>query len=359
MRMTIQMIGKISISGRWYNGHTYTTDHSAGDEDTEPDNNAHKRQRKVHAPADTSRKELTKQRQAHVLKTKPLENRDNADRESRTRTKRPMAQPEDNGDNIDDTNSPRPQRSKGKVSHPDQIKSSKKNRKTPKASENATVPNDPALDTDTPDDDCLIGDLIDTEEDSDYALGPDEFGFYTFFLKGEGNPSDLLGIEEEQSLAIQNDLHWRMKARDEARERAISKKLHELEQKHDFANTKYLKHFAQVSELLEPTDKDAPARVKPADKMLMLPPVFDGEKPEKVKTHYEWFNQYIKFQTKEGNIKDPIKEAIELFEHTLDKKALIWFQQHKADFKDLTTMKNMFLARYNPWGKTKSYQLQS
>ena len=53
--------------------------------------------------------------------------------------------------------------------------------------------------------------------------------------------------------------------------------------------------------------------------MLMLPPMFDGEKPEKVKTHYERFNQYIKFQTKEGNIKDPIKEAIELFEHMLDK----------------------------------------
>ena len=68
---------------------------------------------------------------------------------------------------------------------------------------------------------------------------------------------------------------------------------------------------------------------------------------------------YIKFQTEEGNNKDPIKEAVELFEHTLDKKALIWFQHHKADFKDLTTMKNMSLARYNPWGKTKRDQLQS
>ena len=37
--------------------------------------------------------------------------------------------------------------------------------------------------------------------------------------------------------------------------------------------------------------------------MLMLPPLFDGEKPEKAKSHYERFNQYIKFQTKEGNIK--------------------------------------------------------
>ena len=101
------------------------TNHSADDEDTEPGNNACKRHRKVYAPANTSRKELTKQRQAQVLKyqqekerlkAQTLGNRDNADRESRTRTKRPMAQPEDNGDNIDDTNSSRPQRSKGKVS---------------------------------------------------------------------------------------------------------------------------------------------------------------------------------------------------------------------------------------------------
>ena len=221
----------------------------------------------------------------------------------------------------------------------------------PRARGNATVPNDPPPDPDTPDEYPLISDLIDTEEDSNYVLGTDELGFYTFFIKGEGNPPDLLGIEDEQLLAIQNDLHQRMKARDEARERAISNKLRELEKKHDFANTQYLKHFAQVFELLEPTAKDAPPRVKPADKMLMVPSLFDGEKPEKVKTHYEQFNQYIKFQTKEGNIKDPIKEAIELFVHTLGKKALIWFQQHKADFKDLTTMKNMFLARYNPWEK--------
>ena len=201
---------------------------------------------------DASRKELTKQRQAQLLKNQQekerlkiqtLENTDNADRESRTITKRPTTQPEDNGDNINDTNSPRPQRSKGKASHPNQIKSLKKNRKMPRAKGNATVPNDPPLDPDTLDDNPLIGDLIDTEEDSDYALGPDEIGFYTFFTKGEGKPPDLLGIEDEQLLAIQNDLHQRMKARDEARERAISNKLCELEKKHDFTNVQYLQHF--------------------------------------------------------------------------------------------------------------------
>ena len=42
--------------------------HLPDDEDTEPDNNICKRQRKVYAPVDTSRKELTKQRQAQMLK---------------------------------------------------------------------------------------------------------------------------------------------------------------------------------------------------------------------------------------------------------------------------------------------------
>ena len=47
--------------------------------------------------------------------------------------------------------------------------------------------------------------------------------------------------------------------------------------------------------------------------MVMLPPLFDGSKLEVAKQHYERFNQYIKFQTKSGNIKDLIVEAIELF----------------------------------------------
>ena len=48
-----------------------------------------------------------------------------------------------------------------------------------------------------------------------------------------------------------------------------------------------------------------------------------------------------------------------LFEHTLDKKALVWFQEHKDKFVDITTLKTMFLQRCNPWGKTKRNQLQS
>ena len=96
----------------------------------------------------------------------------------------------------------------------------------------------------------------------------------------------------------------------------------------------------------------ASTKVKSADKIVMLLPLFDGTKPGMA-------NQYIRFQTKSGNIKDPIIEEIELFEHTLEKKALVWFQEHKDKFVDLTTLKTMFLQRYNPWGKTKRDQLQS
>ena len=44
------------------------TDNSDDNEDNEQDNNAHERQRRTYAPVNTVRKEMTKQRQAKVLK---------------------------------------------------------------------------------------------------------------------------------------------------------------------------------------------------------------------------------------------------------------------------------------------------
>ena len=101
--------------------------------------------------------------------------------------------------------------------------------------------------------------------------------------------------------------------------------------------------MAQNTEMTRPDHSAATAMVKLADKMVMLLLLFGGTKPEVVKQHYERFNQYITFQMKSGNIRDPVCEAIELFEHTLDKKALVWFQEHKDKFVDLTTLKTMFL----------------
>ena len=84
------------------------TDNSDDNEDNEPDNNALKRQRKTYTPADTVRKEMTKQRQAEVLKKQ--QEKDKA-----------KAQVATNKDKTDNTNRPRAHKSKGKASHPDQI----------------------------------------------------------------------------------------------------------------------------------------------------------------------------------------------------------------------------------------------
>ena len=148
-----------------------------------------------------------------------------------------------------------------------------------------------------------------------------------------------------------------MKQRDEEREKNITKRMKQYEEKYDFINEALLESITCITEMTQTDHPMASAKVKSADKMIMLPPLFDCTKPEMAKQHYERFNQYIKFQTKSSNIKDPIIEAIELFEYTLDKKALVWFQEHKDKFVDLTTLKTMFLQRYNPWGKTKRDQL--
>ena len=133
----------------------------------------------------------------------------------------------------------------------------------------------------------------------------------------------------------------------------------QYEEKYDIINKALLESVALITEMTKADHPMAVAKVKSADKMVMLPPLYDGSKPEVAKQHCERFNQYIKFQTKSGNIRDPVPEAIELFKHTLDKKALVWFQEHKDKFVDVTTLKTVFLQRYNPRGKTKRDQLQS
>ena len=192
-----------------------------------------------------------------------------------------------------------------------------------------------------------------------YVFNPNDIQIHVFFLDGEPEGKELEGIEEEKLLEIHRAFQQKLKERDAEQEKNITKKIQEYEQKCDFINKALLESVAQITEMTKPDHSAATARVKSADKMAMLPLLFDGTKPEVVKQHYERFNQYIKFQTESGNIRDPVGEAIELFEHTLDKKALVWFQEHKDKFVDLATLKTMFLQRYNPWGKTKREQLQS
>ena len=143
------------------------------------------------------------------------------------------------------------------------------------------------------------------------------------------------------------------------RKRNITKRFQEFEKTFDFVNSHLLKGVATMAELTKTDNRQPMGKIKPTDKMVMMPSLFDGTKPAMSKQHYQRFNLYINFQTKSGHLTDPVREAIDLFEHTLDKTALVWFQMNRSKFKDLTMLKTMFLQRYNPWGKTKREQLQS
>ena len=160
-------------------------------------------------------------------------------------------------------------------------------------------------------------------------------------IEGAPNPPDLEGIDEDQLLQIQQNIQDKLKQRDEEREKNITKRMKQYEEKYDFINKALLESIMHITEMTQTDHPMVSAKVKSADKMVMLPLLFDGSKPEVAKQHYERFNQYIKFQTKSSNIKDPIVEAIELFEHTLDKKVLVWFQEHKDKFVDLTTLETV------------------
>ena len=81
-----------------------------------------------------------------------------------------------------------------------------------------------------------------------------------------------------------------------------------------------------MAELTKVDNRQPMGKIKPTDKMVMMPSLFYGSKPATSKQHYERFNLYINFQTKSSHLTDPVGEAIDLFEHTLDKTALVWFQ---------------------------------
>ena len=190
-------------------------------------------------------------------------------------------------------------------------------------------------------------------------IGIDDIGIFEFVFKGLPELLELEGIDEDRLRDLQNAVQEQLCKRDEERERNITKRVQEFEKTFDFINSHLLKGVTTMAELTKLDSRQPMGKIKPTDKMVMMPSLFDGTKPATSKQHYERFNLYINFQTKSGHLTDPVKEAIDLFEHMLDKTALVWFQMNKSKFKDLTMLKTMFLQRYNPWGKMKREQLQS
>ena len=212
--------------------------------------------------------------------------------------------------------------------------------------------------------DTLLGDPMantttGTEKGQKDKIGIDDIGIFESIFHGLPELPELEGIDEDRLRELQNAIQEQLHQRDEERDRNITKRVQEFEKTFDFVNFHLLKGEATMAELTKTDNRQPMGKIKPTDKMVMMPSLFDGTKPATSKQHYERFNLYINFQTKSGHLTDPVEEAIDLFEHTLDKTALVWFQTNRSKFKDLTTLKMMFLQRYNPWGKTKREQLQS
>ena len=200
--------------------------------------------------------------------------------------------------------------------------------------------------------DTLLGDpMVNTQKSTNKAkatgqkdtIGVNDIGIFEFIFEGLPNPPDLEGVDEDRLFELQNAVQEQLHKRDEERERNITKRVQEFEKTFDFVNSHLLKGVATMAELTKMDNRQPIGKIKPTDKMVMMPSLFDGTKPETSKQHCERFNLYINFQTKSGHLADPVREAIDLFEHTLDKTALVWFQMNRSKFKDLTTLKTMFL----------------
>ena len=200
--------------------------------------------------------------------------------------------------------------------------------------------------------DTLLGDpMVNTkkgtyktkEKGQKDTIGINDIGIFEFIFQGLPNPPDLEGMDEDRLLELQNAVQEQLCKRDEKRVRNITKRVHEFEKTFDFVNSCLLKGVATMAELTKTDNRQPIGKINPTDKMVMMPSVFDGTKPEMSKQHYERFNLYINFQTKSGHLTDPVGEDIDLFKHTLDKTALVWFQTNRSKFKDLTTLKTMFL----------------
>ena len=175
------------------------------------------------------------------------------------------------------------------------------------------------------------------------TIGINDIGIFEFVFQGLPNPPELEGVDEDRLLELQSEVQEQLCKRDEERERNITKRVQEFEKRFDFVNSHLLKRVATMAKLTKTDNRQPIGKIKPTDKMVMMLSLFDGMKPEMSKQHYKRFNLYINFQTKSGHLTDPVEEAIDHFEHTLDKTALVWFQTNRSKFKDLTTLKMMFL----------------
>ena len=144
--------------------------------------------------------------------------------------------------------------------------------------------------------DTLLGDPVVNTKKGTYktkekgqkdTIGINDTGIFEFIFQGLPNLPDLEGMDEDRLLELQNAVQEQLHERDEERERNITKRVQEFEKTFDFVNSHLLKGVATMTKLTKTDNRQPIGKIKPTDKMVMMPSLFDGTKPETSKQHYE------------------------------------------------------------------------
>ena len=110
-------------------------------------------------------------------------------------------------------------------------------------------------------------------------IGIDDIGIFEFIFKRLPELPELEGVDEDRLKELQNAVQEQLRKRDEERERNITKRVQELEKTFDFVNSHLLKGVATMAELTQSDSRQCMGKIKPTDKMVMMPSLFDGMKP--------------------------------------------------------------------------------
>ena len=110
-------------------------------------------------------------------------------------------------------------------------------------------------------------------------VGINEIGIFEFIFHGLPNPPELEGVDEDRLRELQNAVQEQLHQRDEEKERNITKRVQEFEKTFDFVNSHLLKGVATMAELTKTDNRQPIGKIKPTDKMVMMPSLFDSTNP--------------------------------------------------------------------------------
>ena len=127
--------------------------------------------------------------------------------------------------------------------------------------------------------DTLLGDLVASTvtciekakgKGQKDKIGIDDIGIFEFIFQGLPNPPELEGVDEDRLRELQNAVQEQLCQRDKERERNITKRVQEFEKTFDFVNS-HLKGVATMAELTKTDNRQPMGKIKPTDKMVMMP----------------------------------------------------------------------------------------